>query len=173
MSLSQINPDLQLKEWLNEQITIVVSDTESRKATVYAQGERPNTGLPDEFIEILYNGTIRSLTKPIGVLQGNLAVTIYCKAQPNGTAKFNRVESVMEQLGRLLTNKVTGGFFFEIDLKNIVTPTYIDAATGYSTTTLNVKWHTTDSKYLDMYVTEQTLEMDGNLRVEDKTLYIQ
>lgn len=143
MTLSQINPDLQLKEWLNERITIVVSDTESRKVAVYRQGERPNTDLPDEFVEILYNGIVRSLTKPIGVLKGNLALTIYCKAQANGKAKQKRVQSILEQLERLLTNKVTGGFFFEIDLGNIITPLYIDATTGYSTMTLNVKWHTT------------------------------
>ena len=173
MSLSQINPDLQLREWLEGQITIAVSDTESRKAAVYRHGEKPNTDLPDEFVEILYNGVVRSLTKLIGVLKGNLALTVYCKAQANGKAKQKRVQSILEQLERLLTNKVTGGFFYEIDLDNIVTPLYVDAATGYSTTTLNVKWHTTDSEYLDMYVTEQTLEMEGNLRVEDKTLYIQ
>lgn len=167
-----INPDEKLKLWLDDQITVQVSDTESRKVLVYHQGSRPNTDLPDEFIEVLFNGNVRSRTKPIGFLEGNLAVTIYCKANADGTAKFNRVKSIEKQLAELVSNKVTGGFFYELNLDSVIVPLQINTAIGYSTKTLNVAWHTSDADYIDMYVKDSTLSMEGDLYVKDTTLYV-
>jgi len=167
-----INPDEKLKLWLDDQIVVQVSDTESRKVLVYHQGSRPNTDLPDEFVEILFNGNIRSRTKPVGYLEGNLAATIYCKLQANATAKANRVKFIEEQLIRLVSNKVKGGFFYEINLNSVISPLQINTGTGYSTKTLNISWHTTDAKYIDMYVKEETLSMEGNLYVKDTTLFV-
>lgn len=167
-----INPDEKLKLWLDDQITVQVSDTESRKVLVYHQGSRPNTDLPDEFIEVLFNGNVRSRTKPIGFLEGNLAVTIYCRAQADGTAKFNRMKSIERQLAELVSNEVTGGFFYELNLDSVITPLYIDSATGYSIKTLNVAWHTSDADYIDMYVKNETLSMEGDLYVEGTTLFV-
>lgn len=147
-----INPDEKLKLWLDDQIVVKVSDTESRKVLVYHQGSRPNTDLPDEFIEVLFNGNVRSRTKPIGFLEGNLAVTIYCKAQADGTAKFNRVKSIETQLTRLVSGKVAGGFFYELNLDSVIVPLQINTAIGYSTKTLNVTWHTTDAQTSEKFV---------------------
>ena len=147
-----INPDEKLKLWLDDQITVQVSDIESRKVLVYHQGSRPNTDLPDEFIEVLFNGVIRSRTKPIGFLEGNLAVTIYCKANADGTAKFNRVKSIETQLASLVSGKVTGGFFYELNLGSVIVPLQINTTIGYSTKTLNVTWHTTDAQTSEKFI---------------------
>ena len=167
-----INPDEKLKLWLDDQIVVQVSDTESRKVLVYHQGSRPNTDLPDEFIEVLFNGNVRSRTKPIGFLEGNLAVTIYCKANADGTAKFNRVKSIETQLASLVSGKVTGGFFYELNLDSVIVPLQINTTIGYSTKTLNVTWHTSDGDYIDMYVKNETLSMEGDLYVKDTTLFV-
>ena len=147
-----INPDEKLKLWLDDQIVVQVSDTETRKVLVYHQGSRPNKNLPDEFIEILYNGSIKSLTKPIGFIKGDLAVTVYCKTQSDGTVKHKRVKSILSQLGQLVSNKVIEGFFYEFNLNNIITPLYINYTNGYSTITLNISWRTSDSQTSEKFV---------------------
>ena len=101
-----------------------------------------------------------------------MAVTIYCKANADGTAKFNRVRSIEKQLVQLVSNKVTGGFFYELNLDSVIVPLQINTAIGYSTKTLNVAWHTSDADYLDMYVKNQTLSMEGDLYVKDATLFV-
>lgn len=142
--LSQLQPDEALKDLLEGNISIAISASESRIAKVYRQGERPNTNLGDEFIDVLYNGTIRAITKPMGVYRGNLAVTLYCKAQSDGTAKFNRINSMVSQVESLVKDKSSGKYFFTIVPNNVITPMSYNSATGYMTMVVNIEWHTTE-----------------------------
>ena len=142
--LSQLQPDKALKDLLDGNVSIAISSSESRIAEVYRQGERPNTDLGGEFIDVLYNGTIRAMTKPMGVYRGNLAVTLYCKAQSDGTAKFNRINSMVSQVESLVNCKSSGKFFFEINPSNVITPMTYNSATGYITMTINIEWNTTE-----------------------------
>lgn len=144
IKLKDLQPDQALKDLLDGKITIELSASESRIAKVYKQGERPNTNLGDEFIEILHNGAIRSMTKPFGFYRGNLAIMLYCKAQSDGTAKFNRINSMLSQMETLTKGKSSGKFFFDINEDNIITPVSVNTTTGYATTTLNIAWHTTE-----------------------------
>ena len=109
---------------------------------VYAQGERPNDGLDTEFVEILLNGIVRSVTKPIGVLRGGLALAIYVKAYDDGSVFQYRVDSIMEQIEEKVSNVTSGDYFFKINPDNIITPTTVNVTTGYSITILNIDWHT-------------------------------
>ena len=142
--LSQLQPDKALKDLLDGKVSIAMSASESRIAKVYRQGERPNTDLGDEFIDVLYNGTIRAMTKPMGVYRGNLAVTLYCKAQSDGTAKFNRINSMVSQVESLVKDKSSGKYFFAITPNNVITPMSYNSATGYMTMVVNIEWHTTE-----------------------------
>lgn len=144
ISLSQLEPDKALKDLLDGKVEIAISSSESRIAKVYRQGERPNIDLGDEFIDVLYNGTIRAMTKPMGVYRGNLAITLYCKAQSDGTAKFNRITSMLKQVELLVNNKASGKYFFAIPLNNIITPMSYNAATGYMTMVVNIEYRTTE-----------------------------
>lgn len=144
INIKDLQPDQALKDLLDGKVEIALSSSDSRIAKVYKQGERPNTDLGDEFIDILYNGSIRSMTKPFGLYRGNLAITIYCKAQTDGTAKSNRINSMLSQVESLSKNKLRGKFFFEVNEDNIITPITTNATTGYSTIVLNIAWHTTE-----------------------------
>jgi hypothetical protein len=144
IKLSELHPDKALETLLEGNVSIEISEEESRVALIYRQGERPNTDLGDEFIEILPNGVVRAMTKPMGVYRGNLAVILYCKAQSDGTVKFNRINSMLSQLESLVNCKSSGKFFFEINPSNVITPISYNSATGYTTMTLNVEWHTTE-----------------------------
>ena len=142
MRPSEIRPDLALKALLEGQIVLRKSATESVVIDVYAQGERPNTGLASEFVEILFNGSVRSLTKPIGVLRGNVVVSVYVKSYEDGSVFQYRVDSIMKQIEEKVSSASSGDYFFEINPDNIITPTTTNIASGYSTTILNIEWHT-------------------------------
>ena len=142
MRPSEIRPDLALKALLEGQIVLRKSATESVVIDVYAQGERPNTGLASEFVEILFNGAVRSMTKPIGVLRGNVVVSVYVKSYEDGSVFQYRVDSIMKQIEEKVSNAMAGNYFFEINPDNIITPTTTNIASGYSTTILNIQWHT-------------------------------
>lgn len=142
MNLSDLTPDMALAALLDGRVVVQTSATASRVAKVYAQAEQPQTGLADEFISVFYNGVVRSLTKPIGIFRGNLALTLYCKSNSDGTAKRKRIASMIAQTVELVTEKTSQGFFFELDPANVTTPTTVNLTNGYATTVLNVEWST-------------------------------
>lgn len=144
ITLAELHPDKALEALLEGNVSIAISSSESRIAEVYRQGERPNTDLGDEFIDVLPNGVVRAMTKPMGVYRGNLALTLYCKAQSNGTAKENRINSMLSQVESLVNCKSSGKFFFEINPSNVITPMTYNSATGYTTITINIEWNTTE-----------------------------
>ncbi len=143
MTLAELTPDSALAALLNEQV-IVYTGYESRPIRCYEQAKMPNKGLADEFIAIRTNGVITSRTKPFGLYVGNLALTIYCKSNTDGTAKTNRLRQMVAQCELIVNGKVSDGFFFELDATNVITPPTVNLTTGYATTILNVAWRTTD-----------------------------
>lgn len=142
-TLASLTPDTALKALLNGNVSVQTSATASYILKVYGQGERPNTDLDDEFIEIYNNGVVQSLTRPYGLFTGNLALVIYIRANSDNTAKKNRTRQVLEQVEALVSCKTQDGYFFEFTLDNVITPTTTDISTGYATTVLNIEWHTT------------------------------
>lgn len=138
MTASELTPDLALKALLDGK---VYADKDLLK--VYAHGELPNTGLGDDFISIARNGVVRSMTKPMGVFRGNLALSVYCRSNTNGTSKTSRSRLLAKQCEELVNNKVSDGFYFELNAGNPITATTNNLTSGYSTTVLNVEWHTT------------------------------
>lgn len=144
ITLAELHPDEALETLLEGNVSIAISENESRIAEVYRQGERPNTNLGDEFIDVLPNGVVRAMAKPMGVYRGNLAVTLYCKAQSNGTAKSNRINSMLSQMELLVNCKSSGKFFFKINPSNVITPMTYNSSTGYITQTINIEWNTTE-----------------------------
>lgn len=142
MRPSEIRPDLALKKLLDGNIILQKSETEFADVKVYAQGERPNDGLDSEFVEILLNGSIRSVTKPMGLLRGSIALAVYVKAYDDGSVFQYRVDALLKLIEEKVSSSAWGNYFFEINPDNIITPTTVNVTTGYSTTILNIDWHT-------------------------------
>lgn len=140
---SEICPDIALKKLLEGNLILQRSETDFVDVKVYAQGERPNDGLDSEFVEILLNGSIRSVTKPIGLLRGSIALVVYVKTYDDGSVFQYRVDSLLKLIEEKVSNIVSGDYFFEINPDNIITPTTVNVTTGYSTTILNINWKTT------------------------------
>lgn len=108
---------------------------------VYGQNEQPNTELGTDYIRIMYNGNIRSLTNPIGVFEGNLALSVYSESNTDGTAKKNRMKLLLAQVEELINNKSYESYTFKLSTTPI-TPVTTDTTIGYAFTTLNVEWWT-------------------------------
>lgn len=142
MRPSEIRPDIALKKLLEGNLILQRSETDFVDVKVYAQGERPNDRLDSEFVEILLNGSIRSVTKPIGLLKSSIALAIYVKTYDDGSVFQYRVDALLKLIEEKVSNIVSGDYFFEINPDNIITPTTVNVTTGYSTTVLNIQWHT-------------------------------
>jgi hypothetical protein len=142
MRPSEIKPDIALKKLLEGKIILQRSETEFADIKVYAQGERPNDGLDTEFIEILINGLIRSVTKPLGFLKGSIALAVYVKSYDDGSVFQYRVDKLLKLIEEKVSNNTSENYLFEINPNNIITPTTVNVSTGYSTTILNIEWHT-------------------------------
>lgn len=142
MTLSDLTPDTALAALLDGKVEVQISATNSRKLRAYAQAKQPQTGLADEFISIMANGAVRSLTRPLGIFRGNLALTLYCKSNSDGTAKRKRIASMVEQCVELVNERTAEGYYFELDPANVITPTTVNLTNGYATTVLNVEWST-------------------------------
>lgn len=142
--IADLTPDVALAALLDKVVTVKTSETESHSIRAYADEEKPNVGLDNEFIEVDWNGSARSLTRPLGVFRGNLALSIYVKTQTDGRAKKKLVRQIIAQCEELVNNKVSDGFYFEFDPLNVITPTTVNLTSGYSTTVLNVSWRVTD-----------------------------
>lgn len=142
MRPSEIRPDIALKKLLEGNLILQRSETDFADVKVYAQGERPNDGLDSEFVEILLNGSIRSVTKPIGLLRSSIALVVYVKTYDDGSVFQYRVDSLLKLIEEKVSNIVSEDYFFEINPDNIITPTTVNVTTGYSTTILNIQWHT-------------------------------
>lgn len=142
MRPSEIRPDLALKKLLEGNIILQRSETDFANVRVYAQGERPNNRLDSEFVEVLLNGSVRSVTKPMGLLRGRIALAVHVKTYDDGSVFQYRVDALLKLIEEKISQSAQGNYFFEINPNNIITPTTVNVTTGYSTTILNIDWHT-------------------------------
>lgn len=142
--IADLNPDVALAALLDGKVSVQTSKTASHTIKAYADEDRPNKNLADEFIDVEWNGGAQSLTEDPALFKGNLMLTIWCKAQTDGRAKKKLVKQILSQIAPLVHRKVSQGFVFTFDPTNVITPTTTNLTTGYSTTILNVEWHVTD-----------------------------
>lgn len=143
MSISNLNPDVVLAEILTDNVIVNTSDTEFRTIKAFPANKQPNKDLPKEYLNVYQNGIVQSRTKPIGLYYGNLALAIFVETQSDGTAKTQRIKQIIEQCEAMVNCKAYNGFYYELDPANVITPTTTNISTGYSTTILNIEWHTT------------------------------
>lgn len=137
MTLSELTPDKTLATLLDKQVMV-----EEKPIRAYANAERSNDNIGEDFLEVRYNGNIQSKTQPIGYYEGNLALAIYSLANSDNTAKKTRMYRILEQVEKRVNGIVADGIFFKLSA-NPITPVTIDSQTGYGYMVLNLQWHTT------------------------------
>lgn len=142
---STIKPDVELKNLLTNRITVGLPGGGTKKVTVYSDWERPTNGLPDDFIVVYLNGDIGGYGMDIPFARGYLMVSLYCKLNDDGSVKKNRVSRILAQFEELIEAHLSENFYYEYDAQRFVTPTTPNQSSGYSVTSLNLRWHTNDN----------------------------
>lgn len=139
-TIADIAPDIVLAKLLDSKIKVQTSATQSHTIRAYDDESRPNKGVGDEWVDVEWNGVARSLTDDPALFRGNLLLTVWVKAQPDGRAKKKIVRQIVSQIAPLVHPAVAGGYVFRFDPSQVITPTTTNLTTGYSTTILNVEW---------------------------------
>lgn len=140
MRIEELNPDEVLAELLDSKVEVQTSETQRHTIMCYADNKVPDTDLGDEFLNAMLNGPVKTVA---GVrFSGNIALTVYCKLQADGTAKTRRIRSIIGQCRQRAMGKCVKGFVFRLDPSQVITPTTPNLVTGYSATVVNVEWRT-------------------------------
>lgn len=145
IKMSTIHPDRELRDFLTGKIVVGKSRGGTAPVTVYSDWERPTNGLPADFLVIYMNGNVEGLGTNTNYASGYISVSLYCKMNSDGSVKANRIDKILEQFEKLVDKKKTKNFFFAYDTERYITPTAPNQSSGYSTTTLNLMWHTTQN----------------------------
>lgn len=143
---SSIRPDKELAASLQGQVSVGLPDGSSKTVPVYANWERPTNELPDDFMVVFSNGDPEGLGMNINYARGFMAVSLYTKLKEDGSIKAERISKIIAQFEKLLFKHLTENFFFDYEPQHFLTPTTPNYTTGYSVTTLNLKW-TTNSNF--------------------------
>ena len=155
IKLSSIEPDVELKDFLTGKIK-VGEGASATEVEVYSDWERPTNELPADFIVIYINGDIEGVGMDTPFARGYIMVSLYCKLNDDGSVKKNRVKKLLRQFDELFiddpdpNNKrlqryqpiITDTCHFEYDADRFITPTTPNQSSGYSVTTLNLRWTT-------------------------------
>ena len=138
---SDINPDVELRDSLKDQI-LVGEGSDASTVAVYGDWERPTNEVPDDFISIFLNGEPGGVGMDTPFARGYIAVSLYCKMNPDGTIKKGRIEKILKQFDKTIDKKSTTHYYYEYDAQRFITPTTPNYTSGYSVTTLNLRWNT-------------------------------
>lgn len=147
---SDIEPDVELRDYLKNKITVGLAGGGTQKVAVYSDWERPTNGVPTDFIVVFMNGDVEGLGMDIDFAKGYIMVGLYCKLNDDGSVKKNRVKKILRQFDKLVEKRITEHYYYEYVAPRFITPTTPNQASGYSITYLNLRWHTRD----DFNITE-------------------
>lgn len=135
MNLSDINFQEELVAAINGTISIG-----QEIVPVYGQSTRPSSSYPSDFIDVTTLSSPTSVSENHATISGSLEFTIYCKLNPDGTAKNNRIKKVIEQVEGKLKGLLTEHYFYKLSPYNFLAPTITDINSGYSYTTIYLDW---------------------------------
>ena len=145
MHPSSIEPDVELRVFLQNKVRVGLAGGGSQMVTVYGDWERPTNMLPDDFIVIYQNGDVEGIGMQNDFARGYIMVGLYSKLNDDGSVKKSRVKKLLAQFDSLLEKCITDNYIFEYDAQRFITPTTPNQTSGYSITNLNLRWHTTNN----------------------------
>ena len=103
-------------------------------------GSKPTSQLPDNFIEIMQNGSFKSSSNSMGIVDGVLLLTINVKLLPDSTVNLKKEDIILKKFDSLFQNnkvQVSGLYRFRLDEKNLVYGGQ-QISKGYSTKIINL-----------------------------------
>jgi hypothetical protein len=90
----------------------------------------------------MMNGNVSGLGMNIDYADGHVIVSLYSKLNNDGSVKKNRVKNILAQFDELVENRNTPNYFFKYEIQPFITPTTPNITSGYSITSLNLRWNT-------------------------------
>ena len=145
MKPSNIEPDVELCNFLKGRITVGLAGGGTQEVAVYSDWERPTNELPTDFIVVYINGNIEGVGMDTPFAKGYIMVSLYSKMNDDGSVKKNRVKRILAQFDDLIEKHLTENYHYEYDHQRFITPTTPNQTSGYSVTTLNLRWTTTSN----------------------------
>lgn len=145
MHPSLIQPDAELRDLIQGNVVVGLPNGETEPVKVYRDWERPTNELPNDFIVIFINGMVSGVSSDTNFAKGYLMVSLYCKLNDDGSVKINRVQNILRQFDALVEKAITENYHYEYDMDQFITPTSPNQTSGYSVTTLNLRWHTNNN----------------------------
>lgn len=146
MKPSDIEPDVELRDFLKGKISVGTAGGGTQEVAVYSDWERPTNELPADFIVIYINGNIEGVGMDTPFARGYIMVSLYSKMNDDGSVKKNRIRKILAQFDDLIEKHLTTNYHYEYDTQRFITPTTPNQTSGYSVTTLNLRW-TTNSNF--------------------------
>ena len=140
--ISSIQPDVELRDFLQNKIRVGLSGGGSQMVTVYGDWERPTNEVPSDFLVVMLNGDIGGVGMDTNYAEGFIMVSLYSKMNDDGSIKKNRVSKLLAQFEELVERRLTEHYFYKYTSPRFITPTTPNITSGYSVTTLNLAWHT-------------------------------
>lgn len=145
MKPSNIEPDAELRDFLKGKIDVGSAGGGTQSVAVYSDWERPTNQLPTDFLVVYMNGDPMGVGMDTPFAKGYIMVSLYCKMNDDGSVKKNRIKKILAQFDELVERCITDNYHFEYDAQRFITPTSPNQTSGYSITTLNLRWHTTNN----------------------------
>lgn len=142
MKPSSIHPDEELRDFLQGKVTVGV---DKKEVAVYGDWEKPTNGVPDDFIVVMLNGDISGVGMDTPYAEGYIMLSLYSRLNDDGSVKKNRRALLLDQFDHLVDNLNTEHYFYAYPKDQFMTPTTPNITSGYSVTTLNLKWNTNSS----------------------------
>ncbi len=142
---SSIHPDSELRDYLQDRISVVSEAGETVPVAVYGDWEKPTNNVPDDFIIVMNNGDVGGVGMDTPFANGSIMVGLYCKLNDDGTLKKGRVDKILSQFDGIIEKLITDHYHYEYDAKRFITPTTPNSTSGYSETYLNLRWTTTSN----------------------------
>ena len=142
MRPSSIQPDVELRDFLDGRITVGNSDGSLSQVKVYGDWERPTNDVPNDFIVIFLNGNVIGVGMDTPFAKGYVMISIYSRLNNDGSVKKSRIKKILEQFEILIEKHLTQNYHFEYEASRFITPTTPNVTSGYSVTTLNLRWTT-------------------------------
>ena len=140
--ISSIQPDVELRDFLQNKIRVGLAGGGSQMVTVYGDWERPTNEVPSDFLVVMLNGDIGGVGMDTRYAEGYIMVSLYCKMNDDGSVKKQRVGKILAQFDELIERLLTEHYFFKYAPQRFITPTTPNITSGYSVTALNLVWHT-------------------------------
>lgn len=127
--MTGFDPTTAFKEYLK---------SEGFEGTIYARQERPTSDLPDVFVDVDLNGSIRTLSECATVKTCTLLVGIYVKLLTTDAANSLMEDSELEKFSSLLSRKAATYGEYHFQISNDMVSQGKDVNSGYSYMLMNV-----------------------------------